>query len=60
MDFELPYIQKHFEGMDMDYVVTVLIGVDKKHKKNVLRLNPEVGENGRAGQVLFKNEFNLQ
>ena len=29
MDFELPYIQKHFEGMDMEYVVTILIGVDK-------------------------------
>ena len=60
MDFELPYIQKHFEDMDMDCVVTVLIGVDKKHRKNVLRLNPEVGKNGRVGQVLFKNEFNLQ
>ena len=60
LDFELPYIQKHFEDIDMDSVVTIVIGVDKKHRKNVLRLNPEVGENGRIGKVLFKNEFGLQ
>jgi hypothetical protein len=44
----------------MDSIVTVLIGLDKKHRKNVLRLNPEVGENGRVGEVLFTNQFNLQ
>ena len=60
MDFELPFIQKNLQELDMDSIVTVLIGLDKKHRKNVLRLNPEVGDNGRVGEVLFTNQFNLQ
>jgi hypothetical protein len=43
----------------MDRVFTVIIGLDKKHKNDVLRYNPEEGENGRVGEVLFKNQIPL-
>ena len=44
LDFDAPFIQKNLENIDMESVVTVIIGVDKKHRKDVMRLDPVDGE----------------